>query len=504
MALDKDALATSGSRSLLEASDDWNWGTGRYAEYRQIPSRNGYYLPSDEHHVIWPAIRGFHFESIRKAADQSTMDPRTSKRYTPAILQYLRNELGRENRTPSIETMSSEHETSPSQQDLEALETFVVDNKDLDRLEALLDRFNILEALGVVSQELRHSDFLAFLMDPRGNHDLEDAFVKRLLQRALMSAGDVARSVTPIEIELWNLDRVEIRKEWQRIDILLLDEDNEPAIIIENKIGTGEHSNQLQRYWETIQQHYPGWRAIGVFLTPDGTPPSHAAYLSMDYGSVSEVIDDLAENRASVLKPDVKTLMNHCTDMLRRNIVGDSEIARLSRQIYQKHKRALDIIYEHLPDVQTELESVLSSLIEEEPEVELDDSSKSKIRFAIPAWDTPELLSAQGWTSSGRILLFEFWNYPGSLELKLYIGPAPNEIRTELLELARAHPDVFSVPRRASTRWTPIFTRRDLREEDYEEATDSDREKQIRHHWSKFLDEDLPRMDAVLREDEWI
>lgn len=35
------------------------------------------------------------------------------------------------------------------------------------RLEALLDRFNILEALGVVRQELRHSDFLAFSIPVR-------------------------------------------------------------------------------------------------------------------------------------------------------------------------------------------------------------------------------------------------------------------------------------------------------------------------------------------------
>lgn len=43
------------------------------------------------------------------------------------------------------------------------LEAFVVDNHDLERLEALLAEFNIFEA---VRQELRHSDFLAFLLDP--------------------------------------------------------------------------------------------------------------------------------------------------------------------------------------------------------------------------------------------------------------------------------------------------------------------------------------------------
>ena len=62
--------------------------------------------------------------------------------------------------------MSSEVDTSGSDQDLKALEDFVVGNEDLERLEALLDRFNVFEAIGVIRQELRHSNFLAFLLDP--------------------------------------------------------------------------------------------------------------------------------------------------------------------------------------------------------------------------------------------------------------------------------------------------------------------------------------------------
>ncbi|HEU5368889.1 MAG TPA: PD-(D/E)XK nuclease family protein [Ktedonobacterales bacterium] len=62
-----------------------------------------------------------------------------------------------------------------------ALEALVVDNPDLERLEALLERFNIFEAIGAVRQEVRHSDFLAFLLTPQQNHGLGDAFLKRLI-----------------------------------------------------------------------------------------------------------------------------------------------------------------------------------------------------------------------------------------------------------------------------------------------------------------------------------
>lgn len=50
------------------------------------------------------------------------------------------------------------------------LEDFVVGNRDLERLGKLLAEFNFFDAIGAVRQELGHSDFLVFLLDPRVNH----------------------------------------------------------------------------------------------------------------------------------------------------------------------------------------------------------------------------------------------------------------------------------------------------------------------------------------------
>jgi hypothetical protein len=61
----------------------------------------------------------------------------------------------------------AEHQVDQWIEDRQALEAFVVENDDLETLEGLLEQFNIFEALGVARQELRHSDFLAFLLDPR-------------------------------------------------------------------------------------------------------------------------------------------------------------------------------------------------------------------------------------------------------------------------------------------------------------------------------------------------
>ena len=53
---------------------------------------------------------------------------------------------------------------------LAALERFVVDNDDLLALESLIGRFNIFDALDIARVEIRHSNFLAFILDPAESH----------------------------------------------------------------------------------------------------------------------------------------------------------------------------------------------------------------------------------------------------------------------------------------------------------------------------------------------
>src|SRR5207248_7470258 len=122
-----------------------------------------------------------------------------------------------------------------------------------------------------------------------------------------------------------------------------------------------------------------------------------------------------------------------------RHIVADSEIAELCTRIYRKHQRALDLIYEHRPDRQSDIRGILEDLVRQTPILVPDHSSKSYIRFAPGEWDVPTLLSGQRWTQSGRMLLFEFQqNTQTRLPLKLLIGPGPTGVRQELLNLAIA------------------------------------------------------------------
>ena len=55
-------------------------------------------------------------------------------------------------------------------ENLSALEKFVVDNEDLLSLESLIGRFSIFDALAIAQVEIRHSNLLAFILDPAESH----------------------------------------------------------------------------------------------------------------------------------------------------------------------------------------------------------------------------------------------------------------------------------------------------------------------------------------------
>jgi hypothetical protein len=223
----------------------------------------------------------------------------------------------------------------------------------------------------------------------------------------------------------------------------------------------------------------------------------------VDYSLVTEVIDAVAESRAAVVNPDVKTLMTHYTEMLRRQIVNDSQVAELCRQIYQQHGRAIDLIYKHRPDIQTELQAELEALIEEEPRLVADYSGKTRIRFSVEGWDAPALLTAD-WTPSGRLLLFEFFNRPEDLQLKLMVGPSKpgkEDVRQRIFDMATANPDVFKRPHRTDGDWGEIYSRPFLDRRLYgTDVNEAERTEEIRRHWAEFLKDDLPRIDAALKE----
>lgn len=392
--------------------------------------------------------------------------------------------------------------------DYKAIEDLVVDNPDLERLEMLLDQFNMFEAIGAMWHEARHSDMLAFLLNPQQNHRLGDVFARRLLQRALKSGEARATPVTPIDLDVWDLDQLIVLRDSQRIDILMIDERHRMTIILDNRLTSSGTAQQLARAWEAVQQRYPGWDVLGIYLTPDREPPPDERYISLDYGEIGTLLDELVESRSATLETDVGIMIIHYIEMLRRHIVGESEITKLCRRIYGKHQRAFDLIYEHRLSRQKAIRNVTKLLIEQKQDLVLDHTQERYTGFGVLEWDVPTLMGGVAGSTGrpGRILVFEFDTWQDTLPLRLHIGPCSLDVRQRLLEMANANQPPFKVSEVTvpGNDWTTIFERTFLSPEFYEEASTDELAERIFQHWAEFLKNDLPRMSGILKEQSWI
>ena len=326
----------------------------------------------------------------------------------------------------------------------EALQALILD-RDLERLEDLLAEFNLFDVLGIARQETQHSAFLAWLLDPRGSHGLRDYFLRGFLTQAAAEArGNGILALTPLDVDSWKLRDIKVATERHNIDILLIDENDGFVCLIENKIGSGEHSNQLNRYLTTVEREYEGLTTLPIFLTPEGTEPAGEEdakrYVPMAYGAVADLIDRALNTRGSTIGASVASFLAQYVRSLRRRVLNSSDnIDTLAYQLYNNHREAIDriITAKSLPATMT-LDIVDSAMEQGAPDLQHDFHSQGCRRFFSPSLEEiPDLKDGTRWTKSGRIVLFEFWHGDELLRLAVVVGPGPQETRERLHELSQ-------------------------------------------------------------------
>ncbi len=208
--------------------------------------------------------------------------------------------------------------------------------------------FNLFDAIGVSNQELRHSDFLAFLLRPNEAHGLGDTFLKWFLGHAL--AQSPAPPISRDTLNAWDLSDADVQREWNNVALFITSEENRLAVVVENKIDTSEHSDQLVRYKQIAEAHGysgPDKKLLCLYLTPRGIKSSHADYLPLGYAAICAHLETVSRRGAfvSAKSADIEIIVQHYTRMLRRKIVGDPEIIKLCHELYGKHQAAFERVF---------------------------------------------------------------------------------------------------------------------------------------------------------------
>lgn len=319
-------------------------------------------------------------------------------------------------------------------------------SEDLEELKNRTNQFNVFNALKLQNNEIRHSNFLGWLMTPYENHELGDYFIKEFLKSAIKDYSLKDETELSLsEIAFLNLSDVEIRREYKNIDILIISPQNKFLCIIENKIWTGEHDNQLSRYAEIVEKEFIDYKKMYIFLTPEIdvecelikreiNSSKTAHYIPMCYEQVYEVIKKVLKFKSKHMNCEVKIFIEHYQKMIERNIMGntDKEIVELCRKIYRENKEAIDLINEY-NDFRAELNEALIEVLKERDDLEvISEENYSTICFPKNVINSEKLKFAD-WAPDNYIVHLHF---VGNFKWKnfLYLEIAVTGILKENIE----------------------------------------------------------------------
>lgn len=386
-------------------------------------------------------------------------------------------------------------------------------SQEFEVLHQKFNRFNPLKVLQVDQYEIRHSNVLAWLLDPNENHHLGDFFVKKILSRLITKPEN--------EDKLKNIDLLlrmyrsfgdtqverEVRTTNNRlIDILLTIPSQNLVVVIENKFYSGEGREQLRDYLEYVQETYVGFEVVPIYLTLNNDTPSHSKYLTLHYKDVLEIITHHSELQKDAMSENVYQFLGYYTDILKEELVEDEHDSTLALEVYQLHKNAIELLFlsQH-PNVNgksryTEITQYLKNLskaetdllkehynrnheaidfifkigsnvirqafldfvkIEDIPEEVYKDHS-SLPNFLLPDWiDYERVLGKpeQGyWLGQGFIIWFERTG-DDRLKINVEVGPIPFENRFRLLsELETLGVSFQSSGKLEGKKYTKIYT----------------------------------------------
>jgi PD-(D/E)XK nuclease superfamily len=129
---------------------------------------------------------------------------------------------------------------------------------------ATAQRFNVFDSISFIDYELRHSEFISFLLDPHAAHDQGTDFLKAFLSHIkIEDIEDLSHARVVTELAIPN----------RRLDIFV----HIPGILalaIENKIWSEEGDDQVGVYQDWLSKNHAECKVTRlVFLTANGQQP---------------------------------------------------------------------------------------------------------------------------------------------------------------------------------------------------------------------------------------
>ncbi len=329
---------------------------------------------------------------------------------------------------------------------------------DFAAFEQRIGSFCPFEAIGMVRQEIKHSHFLAYLLNPARPHGFGTEILQKFMGIVFQNCSEPG-SLNPLALHFLNLDQAIVSTERWDIDLLIelppAREHGGVIIAVELKIDAKESPGQLEKYQNRVEAEFPDQDHYFVFLTRDGDEPSKEIYTPLDLSVIVEMLEVFAENETKSAASDF--LMAY-TRMIRKHILTDQELDELARKIWNRHNEALELLVELKPDFQSEILQTISELdghqtwIPKEVDLTISQDKRSPriLRFIIKEWSEINRFATDGfnWLESGHVMCLELNAMPsGVIKFSFVIGPGDEDMRRAITDSTWAKIDQGFLPK---------------------------------------------------------
>ena len=407
--------------------------------------------------VFWDTVTAADFEDTARTALRKALSQNSTGNVDKLINGYVSN-LRR-----FRDFMNDAELDVPEKDDETALKEFLLDIDCLAPLSEWTGKINLFDVLKISRVEIRHSNILAWLLNPNENHGLGDGVLRGFIQYVVTASSDKKDVFATLLMDCHDFS---VQREWHSIDIIAISPGEQFVLCIENKIGTGEHGDQLNRYRKTVEELYPQYRKMYIYLSPEGGEASDPDnWCSMGYEDVLSIIENVSHKVK--LLPEVTLLIDNYIDTIRRDIVGDEKLARICAEIYAKHQKALDLIFENKPDRASQFADILhdwANMMMEKGELiyAAEKSGKTYTRFKTKIMsdlmpDAEEAIS--GW-GTHNYYFYEIYNNDGKefhIQLVLNSKNIPDDLRLVCDRLSELRPPK---QHKDNWQWRTLFSTR--------------------------------------------
>lgn len=159
-------------------------------------------------------------------------------------------------------------------------EVAVLSQRNDKKLDATGARFNVFRLCGVNHYENQHSTILAEFLNPKGTHGLKEKLLESFVE--MFCSDELKQKFHSGNARIFT----EYSMDKGRIDILIEDYENH-ALIIENKVFAEDQGGQLKRYNSFAMQKYGEKNYQIIYLTLGGKDASSQSGEGVDYLKVS-------------------------------------------------------------------------------------------------------------------------------------------------------------------------------------------------------------------------